>query len=150
LRHYRLTLVMLAALTACAGQPHPPSPAAGLVAASTAAPAATAASAAAGAAAASGAVPAATATPTAAGAVAATDKGATKLKPPAGWTTRVRDGATVYCRTDTAVGSRIPIQYCLTQADMQELLWRQKKGREDLERQRLQTPTVCPNPAVCN
>jgi hypothetical protein len=111
------------------------------------APAAAAPSAAAGqAAAASGAAAAANAAPGA----KATAKAGTELKLPPGWQTRVRKGETVYCRNDTSVGSRIPIQYCLTKADMEDFLFREKKGREDLERMRLGAPTVCASSAQCN
>jgi len=141
MRHYRLALVILAGLAGCAGQPHPAAPAAGAAAASGAASAAAATPAAAGAVAASGAAPAATAAPAAV---------AAEFKPPSGWSTRVKNGETVYCRSDNSVGSRIPIQYCLTQADLKEFLWREKRGVEDVERMRLGTPTVCPSGQVCN
>jgi len=145
-RRYRLALVLLAALAGCAGQPRPTTPAAKAIPASGTDPAAAATSATAGGVAATTAAPAATT------ASASTKAGTAdpKFKPPSGWSTRVKNGETVYCRSDSAVGSRIPVKYCLSQGDLQELLSRQKLSKEELERVRLGSPTVCPNSAVCN
>ena len=171
-RRYRLALVLLAALAGCAGQPRPTTPAAkaipasgadpaaaatsaaaGGLSATTAAPAATAASAAtAGGVAATTAAPAATTASAVTAATASTKAGTAdpKFKPPSGWSTRVKNGETVYCRSDSAVGSRIPVKYCLSQGDLQDLLSRQKLSKEELERARLGKPTFCPTGAVCN
>jgi hypothetical protein len=160
-RRYRLALVLLAALAGCAGQPRPTTPAAKAIPASGADPAAAATSAAAGGLSATTAAPAATAASAATAGTAASaataasantkaGKADPKFKPPSGWSTRVKNGETVYCRSDSAVGSRIPVKYCLSQGDLQELLLRQKLSKEELERVRLGSPTVCPNSAVCN
>jgi len=151
-RRYRLALVLLAALAGCAGQPRPTTPAAKAIPASGTDPAAAATSATAGGVAATTAAPAATTASAVTAATASTKAGTAdpKFKPPSGWSTRVKNGETVYCRSDSAVGSRIPVKYCLSQGDLQELLSRQKLSKEELERVRLGSPTVCPNSAVCN
>jgi len=151
-RRYRLALVLLAALAGCAGQPRPTTPAAKAIPASGTDPAAAATSATAGGVAATTAAPAATTASAVTAASASTKAGTAdpKFKPPSGWSTRVKNGETVYCRSDSAVGSRIPVKYCLSQGDLQELLSRQKLSKEELERVRLGSPTVCPNSAVCN
>ena len=151
-RRYRLALVLLAALAGCAGQPRPTTPAAKAIPASGTDPAAAATSATAGGVAATTAAPAATTASAVTAATASTTAGTAdpKFKPPSGWSTRVKNGETVYCRSDSAVGSRIPVKYCLSQGDLQELLSRQKLSKEELERVRLGSPTVCPNSAVCN
>jgi hypothetical protein len=149
IRHCRLALVVLAALAGCAAQPHPATPTAG----AGSAPGANAAAAARpvtadGASAGSAAAAATSATAASASTKAATAD--TKFKPPSGWSTRVKNGETVYCRSDSAVGSRIPVHYCFSQAELQEFLWRQKHGKDELDRVMQGTPTVCPNSAVCN
>ena len=151
-RRYRLALVLLAALAGCAGQPRPTTPAAKAIPASGTDPAAAATSATAGGVAATTAAPAATTASAVTAATASTKAGTAdpKFKPPSGWSTRVKNGETVYCRSDSAVGSRIPVKYCLSQGDLQDLLSRQKLSKEELERVRLGSPTVCPNSAVCN
>jgi hypothetical protein len=146
IRHRRLALLVLAALAGCAGQPRPTTPAAKAIPASGTDPAAAATSATAGGVAATTAAPAATA----ASASTKAGKADPKFKPPSGWSTRVKNGETVYCRSDSAVGSRIPVKYCLSQGDLQDLLSRQKLSKEELERARLGKPTFCPTGAVCN
>lgn len=123
MRHYQLALVALAVLSGCAAQPHPAAP----IAPSAAAP-----------------------PPASASASAATGTAATEFKPPGGWLTRVKDGKTLYCRTDSTVTSRIPKYYCLTQADLKELLARQKGGVEEIERMRSRAPGMCAAGQSCN
>jgi hypothetical protein len=142
--HYGLVLVILAVLAGCAGQPHPAAPAAGAGVASRPGPTATPAVA--GALAASGIAPSATAAP-----AAKTDgTAAAEFKPPSGWKTRVNNGKTVYCRRDTSVASRIPVQYCLTQADLREFLSREKQGVEDIDQMRAKAPSMCAAGQTCN
>jgi hypothetical protein len=122
-----LALVILAALSGCAGQPRPAAPVAQPVAVSAATPAAAAAS-----------------------ATAATGTAATEFKPPSNWHARVKDGKTMYCRKDTSVGSSIATQTCLTQADLKERLWHEQRGIEEFGRMRSSMPAACAPGSVCN
>jgi hypothetical protein len=136
--------IALAALASCAEHPSAAAPAAAAVSTSNAVPAAAAAPAAAGTVATSGATTAA-----ANAAAAKTTGAATDFKPPGGWSARVMNGETVYCRKETTTGSRIPTQTCLTQPDLKELMARGQKGAEDLDRMRRGASTQC-GAATCN
>jgi hypothetical protein len=44
-----------------------------------------------------------------------------EFRPPAGFKTRKKGGETLYCRTDTHLGSRFPAEQCFTQQQVKEM-----------------------------
>jgi len=117
-----ILMTMLAALTACATQPQE----ATTVSTSPASPAA-----------------AATAAPATAGDAAASE---TEFRAPAGYDTKTRGGKTVYCRSQTPVGTRFPTEYCFTQADLERMERNKRSMQDDVE----QRTRMCSSGAGCS
>jgi hypothetical protein len=53
-----------------------------------------------------------------------------KFAAPAGYKEKTRGGTTVYCRSQTPVGTRFATEYCYTQADLQRME-KSKQGMQD-------------------
>jgi len=49
---------------------------------------------------------------------------------PAGYKEKTRGGTTVYCRSQTPIGTRFATEYCYTQADLQRME-KSKQGMQD-------------------
>jgi hypothetical protein len=132
-------LVALASVAGCASAPSTPgsSEAAAAPAAVQAIPEAAAAPAAVQA------IPDATATAAAvaspAAAVADASKADGEFKAPAGYKARVENGATVYCRKVTVLGSRFPKDLCLTESQVRDL----EATNDSIRRDKDQSSRVC-------
>jgi hypothetical protein len=60
----------------------------------------------------------------------------TEFVPPAGYQRKKRGATTVYCRSDTPVGTRFAKEYCYTQADLERLEANRTNVRQDVDRAR--------------
>jgi hypothetical protein len=76
---------------------------------------------------------AATAAPSAAESTAATGGG---FNAPAGYQKRNRGGTTVYCKSETPVGTRFAKEYCYTQADLERMEASRVNLKQEVERTR--------------
>jgi len=121
-------LVILAAVPAMAAEPAPEAPA---EPASAAAPAATEAA------------PAAAAAPAEAAAAAAP---AEEFRIPAGYKKKKRDGETVYCRSQTPVGTRFPTEYCFTKNDLERI----EKSKQSMQRDMQLRTKMCTTGSACS
>jgi hypothetical protein len=120
-------LVALASVAGCASAPSTHESTEAAAAASIAAPASPAPAAAAE----------APASPTAVVADASPTEG--EFKPPAGYKTRVENGATVYCRKVTVLGSRFPKDLCLTESQVRDL----EASNDNMRRDKDQSSRIC-------
>jgi len=77
--------------------------------------------------------PASAATP-----VALADATTEKFKVPSGYRPRKQDGATVYCKKETILGSRFPKEFCFSAAQLQEL-----EAISAEQRRQLQKGQIC-------
>ncbi|MCU0768092.1 MAG: hypothetical protein MUD07_01440 [Burkholderiaceae bacterium] len=70
---------------------------------------------------------------------------AEEFKAPSGYQKKSRGGSTVYCRSQTRVGTRFPSEYCYTQADLQRIEKNKKSMQEDvsLRTRMCTTGTAC-------
>ena len=60
----------------------------------------------------------------------------TEFVPPAGYQRRKRGATTVYCRSDTPVGTRFAKEYCYTQADLERMEANRANVRQEVDRAR--------------
>ena len=60
----------------------------------------------------------------------------TEFVPPAGYQRRKRGATTVYCRSDTPVGTRFAKEYCYTQADLERTEANRTNIRQEVDRAR--------------
>ena len=125
-------LILLGSLPAIAAGTGPEAPDAPAPAAAAAAPVA-------GPAAATSAV----AAPAAAASVAAPV--AEEFKPPAGYKKKTRDGMQVFCRNEAPVGTRLPTEYCFTQADLERI----EKNKRSMQLDHSTRTKMCSTGAAC-
>jgi hypothetical protein len=76
---------------------------------------------------------AATAAPSAAEPIAATDG---EFSAPAGYQKRNRGGTTVYCKSETPIGTRFANEYCYTQADLERMEASRVNLKQEVDRTR--------------
>ena len=57
-------------------------------------------------------------------------------QPPAGYQKKTRGSTTVYCRSDTPVGTRFANEYCYTQADLERMEANRDSIRQEVDRAR--------------
>lgn len=77
--------------------------------------------------------PASAATP-----VALADAKTEKFKVPSGYRPREKEGATVYCKKETILGSRFPKEFCFSAAQLKEL-----EAISAEQRRQLQKGAIC-------
>jgi hypothetical protein len=70
--------------------------------------------------------------------VALADATTEKFKVPSGYKSRTKDGATVYCKKETILGSRFPKEFCFSQAQLEEL-----EAISAEQRRQLQKGQIC-------
>ena len=133
-------LILLVGLPAIATETGPESPDAPAPAAAPAAPVAEPAAATPAPALAASAV----AAPAAAAAVAAPV--AEEFKPPAGYKKKTRDGRQVYCRNEAPVGTRLPTEYCFTQADLERI----EKNKRSMQQDVSMRTKMCSTGSACS
>ena len=68
-----------------------------------------------------------------------------EYEPPPGWKTRHRGDKTIYCRKDTEIGSRFPVEKCFTKEQLEIELERIEMMKEEFERHR----RVCSDATLC-
>jgi len=56
--------------------------------------------------------------------------------PPAGYQKKAKGSTTVYCRSDTPVGTRFATEYCYSQADLERMEATRANIRQDVDRAR--------------
>ena len=125
-------LILLGSLPAIAAETGPEAPDAPAPAAAAAAPVA-------GPAAATSAV----AAPAAAAPVAAPV--AEEFTPPSGYKKKTRAGMQVYCRNEAPVGTRLPTEYCFTQADLERI----EKNKRSMQLDHSTRTKMCSTGAAC-
>jgi hypothetical protein len=59
-----------------------------------------------------------------------------EFQPPAGYQKKTRGTTTVYCRSDTPVGTRFPTEYCYTQSDLERMEASRGSIRQEVDRAR--------------
>ena len=59
-----------------------------------------------------------------------------EFQPPAGYQKKTKGKSTVYCRSDTPVGTRFPTEYCYTQADLERMEASRSNIRQEVDRAR--------------
>ena len=59
-----------------------------------------------------------------------------EFQPPAGYRKKTRGTTTVYCRSDTPVGTRFPTEYCYTQSDLERMEASRGSIRQEVDRAR--------------
>jgi len=59
-----------------------------------------------------------------------------EFQPPAGYQKKTRGTTTVYCRSDTPVGTRFPTEYCYTQSDLERMEASRSNIRQEVDRAR--------------
>ena len=62
-----------------------------------------------------------------------------EFKAPAGYKTRVENGATVYCRKVTVLGSRFPKDLCLSESQVRDL----EATNDNIRRDKDQSSRIC-------
>ena len=114
-----LLLIAAATLAACASEPvRQPAPA-GSMGPAAASPVVAA--------------PASTASPAKAEATAVSDG---EFQPPAGYKTKKRGNTTVYCRTDTPIGTRFGSEYCYTRSDLERMEASRVNTKQEIDKAR--------------
>jgi hypothetical protein len=71
--------------------------------------------------------------------VAKTDSAASasnEFQPPAGYQKKTKGKSTVYCRSDTPVGTRFATEYCYTQSDLERMETSRNSIRQEVDRAR--------------
>jgi hypothetical protein len=134
-------LIILAGLPAMAADPAQETPVApdeATVPASVPAPAASATPE-------SPAAPAATPAPVAAAAPAEAAK-AEEFKPPKDYKVKTRKGETVYCRSQTTVGTRFPTEFCFTQLDLERI----EKNKRSMQQDVSMRTKMCTTGSACS
>ena len=86
----------------------------------------------------------AVAAPSAAAAVAAPV--AEEFKPPSGYKKKTRDGMQVYCRNEAPVGTRLPTEYCFTQADLERI----EKNKRSMQLDHSTRTKMCTTGSACS
>jgi hypothetical protein len=89
--------------------------------------------------------PAATPAAAAAAAPAAAAKPAEEFKPPKDYKVKTREGQTVYCRSQTTVGTRFPTEFCFTQADLERI----EKNKKSMQHDVSMRTKMCTTGAAC-
>ena len=59
-----------------------------------------------------------------------------EFQPPAGYQRKTKGGSTVYCRSDTPVGTRFATEYCYTQSDLERMEASRGNIRQEVDRAR--------------
>jgi hypothetical protein len=59
-----------------------------------------------------------------------------EFQPPAGYQKKTKGTTTVYCRSDTPVGTRFPTEYCYTQSDLERMEASRSNIRQEVDRAR--------------
>ena len=59
-----------------------------------------------------------------------------EFQPPAGYQKKTKGTTTVYCRSDTPVGTRFPTEYCYTQGDLERMEASRSNIRQEVVRAR--------------
>jgi hypothetical protein len=90
------------------------------------------------------AAPAATPAPVAAAAPAEAAK-AEEFKPPKDYKVKTRKGETVYCRSQTTVGTRFPTEYCFTQLDLERI----EKNKRSMQQDVSMRTKMCTTGSAC-
>ena len=85
----------------------------------------------------------AVAAPAAAAPVAA--RVAEEFRPPSGYKKKTRDGMQVYCRNEAPVGTRLPTEYCFTQADLERI----EKNKRSMQLDHSTRTKMCSTGAAC-
>lgn len=67
---------------------------------------------------------------------AATPSSGSDFNPPAGYQKRSFEGRTVYCRSETPVGTRFPKRYCLTQDQLERIEANRRNVQREVDRAR--------------
>ena len=132
-----MILVGLPAMAADPAQETPVVPAEATAPASVPAPAASATPE-------SPAAPAATPAPVAAAAPAEAAK-AEEFKPPKDYKVKTRKGETVYCRSQTTVGTRFPTEFCFTQLDLERI----EKNKRSMQQDVSMRTKMCTTGSAC-
>jgi hypothetical protein len=73
------------------------------------------------------------------GTVAKTDSATSasnEFQPPAGYQKKTKGKSTVYCRSDTPVGTRFATEYCYTQSDLERMETSRNSIRQEVDRAR--------------
>ena len=65
--------------------------------------------------------------------------------PPPGWKTRHRGNKMIYCRKDTEIGSRFPVDKCFSKEQLDIELARIEMSKEEFDRRR----RVCSDQSIC-
>jgi cytoskeletal protein RodZ len=134
-------LMILAGLPAMAADPAqetPVAPAEATAPASVPAPAASATPE-------SPAAPAATPAPVAAATPTKAAKGE-EFKPPKDYKVKTRKGETVYCRSQTTVGTRFPTEFCFTQVDLERI----EKNKRSIQQDVSMRTKMCTTGSACS
>lgn len=133
--HKLIPLIVCAGIAACSSQPHQDSPVAPAAATQRSAPAGEPAEAA-----------ATLAAQEAAPAIAPVAKESEeKFRVPAGYKAKSKGGETVYCRSQTPVGTRFPTEYCFTQAQLE----RMEKSKQTMQEDHSMRTRMCTTGAAC-
>jgi hypothetical protein len=59
-----------------------------------------------------------------------------EFQAPAGYQKKTKGTTTVYCRSDTPVGTRFPTEYCYTQSDLERMEASRSNIRQEVDRAR--------------
>ena len=59
-----------------------------------------------------------------------------EFQAPAGYQKKTKGTTTVYCRSDTPVGTRFPTEYCYTQSDLERMEASRSSIRQEVDRAR--------------
>jgi type IV pilus biogenesis protein CpaD/CtpE len=59
-----------------------------------------------------------------------------EFQPPAGYQKKTKGKSTVYCRSDTPVGTRFATEYCYTQSDLERMEASRGSIRQEVDRAR--------------
>ena len=133
-----IILAGLPAMAADPGQETPAAPAEVIAPASVPAPAASATPE-------SPPAPSATPAPVAAPAPAEVAK-AEEFKPPKDYKVKTREGQTVYCRSQTTVGTRFPTEFCFTQVDLERI----EKNKRSMQQDVSMRTKMCTTGSACS
>jgi len=68
------------------------------------------------------------------------------FKIPAGYKKKKRAGETVYCRSETPVGTRFPTEYCFTQNDLERI----EKNKQSIQRDVQLRTKMCTTGSACS
>jgi invasion protein IalB len=71
---------------------------------------------------------------------------AEEFKAPAGYKKKTRGGETVYCRSETPVGTRFPTEYCFTRNDLQRI----EKNKQSMQREMQLRTKMCTTGSACS